>query len=82
MKKSDMVIAIVSGRSEKPLTGKQIRKQLASVLTDLSLNPDEWDHDVDKNIAEDVIKHVSSVKGELSIHDIVRDIDRILKRKP
>ena len=82
MKKSDMVLAIVSGRSEKPLSEKQIRKQLAAVLTELSLNPDEWDQDVDSDVAEGVIKHVGSVRGDLSLQDIVKDIDRILKRNP
>lgn len=80
MKKSDIVIAVVIRRSKTPVSEKQIRKDLASVLNHLSLDLVNWDLEVDTVIANGVMKHVGSVKGELSLEQLVLDIDTMLKR--
>ena len=80
MKKSDIVVTVIIRRSERPLIEKQVLRDLSSVLEDLSINRDKWDHDVEPIIAEGIIKHMGSVRGELSLEDLVMDIDLILKR--
>ena len=79
VKKSDIFVAIVIFRSEKPTAEKKIRNGLSLVLNQLSLNLETWDQDVDTVIANGIIKHVGSVKAELSSKDIILDIDTILK---
>jgi hypothetical protein len=80
MKKTDIVIAVVALRSKRPPTHQQIRKDIAVVLKHLAIKPDLWDLEVEEVIAEGLIKHVGSVKGELSLQDLILDIDMILKR--
>ena len=50
MKKGDLILTIVM-RSDKSRTEEQIRKELASLLIDCSLNIDEWDKVVPAPIA-------------------------------
>lgn len=80
MKKSDIVIAVVVLRSTVPPKNQQIRKDISKVLKDLSISPETWDHEVEDVIATGLIKHVGSVKNELSLEDLILDIDMILKR--
>lgn len=80
MRKSEIVIAVVIRRSSKPPSEKQIRKDLAKVLNHLSLDINTWDDDVDTVIGNGIVKHVGSVMGELTLEDLVTDIDMILKR--
>lgn len=81
MKKSEIIAAIILVRSKKQVpTGKQIMKELIGSLTGLSLHIDQWDKDVDKALAQSIIKHLAAVKGELTMRDLVVDIDLILKR--
>lgn len=81
MRKSEIVAAIVSARSKKKVpTEKQITKELTGSLAGLSLNTGQWDTEVDKEIAQLMIKHLSAVNGQLTIRDLILDIDLILKR--
>lgn len=80
MRKSDIVVAIIALRSGLPPTDKKIRNGLFSALKHRSLVLEKWDDDVDADLAKGIIKHVGSVKGALSMHGVIQDIDIILKR--
>jgi hypothetical protein len=80
MRKSDIVVAVVIHRSAKPPAEKQILKDLSEVVKHLSLDTETWDHDVETVIGNGIIKHIGSVTGELTLQDLVLDIDLILKR--
>ena len=79
--KSDIVVAVMALRSEILLTDKKkILDGLVAALKRRSLILEAWDKDVDPELARGIIKHVGSVKGELSIYGVIQDIDIILKR--
>lgn len=80
MRKSDIVVAIIALRSGLPATDKKIRNGLCSALKHRSLVLEKWDDDVDADLAKGIIKHVGSVRGALSMHGVIQDIDIILKR--
>ena len=77
MKKSEIIVAVVVRRTEKTLQEKQLLREVNNILTELSTT---FDHDIDAIIAEGIIKHMGSVRGELTLRDLIVDIDLILKR--
>ena len=80
MRKSQIVIAILALRKEIPPTQDKILKSLSSALKYHSLALDNWDGDVEPTLAQGIIRHVSSVRGELTMQGLIRDIDIMLKR--
>ena len=81
MKKSDIVKAIISLREGIRPTEKRVYDTIASALTYSSVSLEAWNEWVDPDLAHGIIKHVSSVRGQLSQHALIQDIDIILKRK-
>lgn len=79
MKKSDIVIAVFT-KSQPGKTGKQVLRDLTALLTDQSLDIDQWDITVPDPIANSMIRNIGSARGELVMEYVVRDIDIILKR--
>ena len=46
----------------------------------MSFALENWDDNIDPIIADGIIRHMESVRGELSLRDLIVDIDLILKR--
>jgi hypothetical protein len=80
MRKSEIVFAIIAVRTDTPPPANQILKSLSSALKCHSLLLDNWDGDVAPELAQVIIRHVSSVRGELTMQGVIGDIDIILKR--
>ena len=80
MKKSEIVVAVMSRRLGLLPTDKKLHRNLSFALKDRSLLLGEWDGAVDAELAQAIIKHVGSVQGSLSMHEVISDIDIILKR--
>ena len=80
MKKSEIVIALANQRSPKTLPEEDTRRQLYAVLNALSFDLAKRDQEVDLEIGNAVIKHMRSIRGNLSLRALVIDIDLILKR--
>ena len=81
MNKSDIVIEVIKARSIIAPSEKHILKELCSVLLGRSIDPETWDGKVGYGLARSIIKHVGSVRGRLSMSDLVRDIDLLVERK-
>ena len=80
MRKSEIVIAIMARRKEIPPAENKIIKSLSSALKYFSTDLTKWDGDVEETLSQGIIRHVSSVRGDLSMQGVVRDIDIIIKR--
>lgn len=80
MKKSEIVIAVMSRRSGLSPVDKKLHRDLYFALKHRSVKLAEWDEEVDGELARAIIKHVASVQGSLSLHEAIGDIDIILKR--
>ena len=80
MRKSEIVIAVIARRSATPPPENQVLKSLSSALKYQVPILDMWDRDVDPELAKGIIRHISSVRGDLTMHALIRDIDIILDR--
>ena len=80
MKKSDIVIAILAMRSGQAPANHKILRDLSLALKYCSQDLERWDERLDPDLAVGIIKHVSAVRGELTMAILVRDIDLLLKR--
>lgn len=80
MKKSDIVIAILAMRSGQVSSSHKVLRNLSSALRYSSLDLERWDQPVDPDYAVHIIKHISSVRGALTMAMLVQDIDLLLNR--
>jgi hypothetical protein len=80
VKKSDIFIAIVLLRAEKQRSERAILKDLSEVLEHLSMELKQWDGNVDPLLGTQIITKIGSTKSDLSLDQIVRDIDILSKR--
>ncbi|HEX8040774.1 MAG TPA: hypothetical protein VF490_16565 [Chryseosolibacter sp.] len=79
MKKSEIVVAVFT-KSHPTKTEKQVLRDLTALLSDQSVDMDQWDVTVPDPIAKSMIRNIGSARGELVMEYVVRDIDIILKR--
>lgn len=80
MKKSEIVLAVMSRRTGLPPTDKKLHRDFHFALERRSVRLAEWDGEVDAELAPAIIKHVASVQGSLTLHEAIADVDIILKR--
>jgi hypothetical protein len=80
MRKIEIVFAIMAVRTATPPPENQILKSLSSALKAHSVVLHHWDADVELKLAQGIIRHVSSVRGNLTMQGLIRDIDIMLKR--
>lgn len=80
LKKSDIVTRVITIRSGIVPSEKKITKDVSSALVQRGLKLEKWDASVDTGLAQRMIKHISSVKGSLSIPQLVQDIDIMVSR--
>lgn len=80
MKKSDIFSAVVLLRSDKPQKEREILKQLSSTLQHLSTDLDKWDERIDPALGAQITTKIGSTKQDLSLEQIIRDIDIMMNR--
>lgn len=82
MKKSEIFVAVVILRARTPQKPTEIFKDLLSILNIRSLELKSWEQEIEKVIADGIVKQLTTVRGDLRYEDIIADIDLILKRIP
>ena len=80
MKKSDVVVQVMRIRSGNKVTEQQVRNELSVFLAERALKVDEWDQTIEASIGNAMVKNLTSVRSDLSLDKVVRDIDLIMKR--
>ena len=80
MKKSEIVGTVMSLRTGVATNDKKIIKSLASVLKYRSMRLQQWDEEVEANLAQGIIRHITAGRGELTLQALVGDIDILLRR--
>jgi hypothetical protein len=80
MKKSQIVVAVVQKKSVIPVTEKEILKGLSEHLSNYSLNIEKWNEDVEERLAKAVIKNIGSMKADVPMRFMIREVDIILRR--
>lgn len=80
MKKSDIVISVVKARSQGEKSDNEIVRDLSRVLERRSLKVETWDQPVNTPIGNSIIMRAISLRGEVHLDYLVRDIDMILNR--
>lgn len=80
VKKSDIVLRVMALRAEVADAERKILAALATALDQRSLALHKWDAAIDVHLAERIVRHVSSVKGNLPLPAIVQDVDILVSR--
>jgi hypothetical protein len=79
MKKSEIILGIFAKlHPSKP--EKQVLYELTTALADESADLNEWNETIPHGIAHAIVKNIGSARRKLTMEDVLRDIDIIVRR--
>ena len=80
MKKSQIVVAVVKKKSRVPVTENEILKRLSEHVSNFSMDIERWDEEVEEPLANSVIKNMGTMKADVPMRLMIREVDIILNR--
>lgn len=82
MQKSHIFSTVVLSKGDKPEPAWKVVRNLAATLKRMCEDINQWDQEVDPDVATNIIRQIGSTKRDMTMEQIIRDIDMMLKRQP
>ena len=80
MRKSQIMIAVVQNKSLRPVTETEILEKLSEHLANHSSDLQRWNTYIEEPLAKAIIKNLGSVKSDIPMRLMIREIDVVLER--
>ena len=79
MKKSEIILGIFA-KSHPSKPEKQVLNELTTALAHEAADLKEWNETLPHDIANNIVKNIGSARRKLTMKDVVRDIEIIVRR--